>query len=116
MAKYCKFNWYIIILFQFITEIQLSFVAIAENYIELNAFDAKQLQIENNQQVTASSRRGSIQVKAVLSDRVDKGTAFMSFHFADSVTNILTNDALDPITKTPEYDVCSIRVDPLQLS
>ena len=89
---------------------------LSENYIELNAFDAKQLQIENNQQVTASSRRGSIQVKAVLSDRVDKGTAFMSFHFADSVTNILTNDALDPITKTPEYDVCSIRVDPLQLS
>jgi predicted molibdopterin-dependent oxidoreductase YjgC len=62
------------------------------------------------------SRRGSIQVKAVISDRVDKGTTFMSFHFSDSVTNILTNDALDPITKTPEYDVCSVRLDPLEKS
>jgi len=86
---------------------------LSENYVEINPLDAKELDIQDATLVHASSRRGSIKVKAMLSERVYQGTVFMSFHFPDSVTNVLTNDAVDPITKTPEYDVCAIRLDKL---
>jgi len=38
---------------------------------------------------------------------------FMTFHFAESATNILTNTALDPIAKIPEFKVCAVRVEKL---
>jgi len=87
---------------------------LSENYVELNPQDARELGVRGKDQVRVSSRRGSLQVRAVVSDRVGKGHVFMSFHFADSVTNVLTNDALDPITKTPEYDVCAVKVEAVQ--
>jgi formate dehydrogenase alpha subunit len=86
---------------------------LSENYVELNRLDAEKLGILDQGQALVSSRRGSLQVKAVVSERVKPGHVFMSFHFSDSVTNVLTNDALDPITKTPEYDVCSVRLKPV---
>ncbi|GEM_PF-6474282 len=39
------------------------------------------------------------------------GDDFYAFPFPESLTNALTNDALDPIVKTPEYDVCAIRME-----
>jgi len=86
---------------------------LSENYVELNRQDAEKLGILDQGQALVSSRRGNLQVKAVVSERVRPGHVFMSFHFSDSVTNVLTNDALDPITKTPEYDVCSVRLEPV---
>ena len=35
----------------------------------------------------------------------------MSFHFAESPTNVLTNPALDPVAKIPELKVCAVRVE-----
>jgi hypothetical protein len=35
----------------------------------------------------------------------------MDFHFAESPTNILTNAALDPISKAPEYKVCAVKIE-----
>jgi anaerobic selenocysteine-containing dehydrogenase len=35
----------------------------------------------------------------------------MSFHFAESPTNKLTNPAVDPVAKTPELKVCAVRVE-----
>ena len=87
---------------------------LSENYVEVNPLDAEKLGILGQDQVRVSSRRGCLQVRTVVSERVRPGHVFMSFHFSDSVTNVLTNDALDPITKTPEYDVCSVRLDPVE--
>jgi predicted molibdopterin-dependent oxidoreductase YjgC len=87
---------------------------LSENYCEINPQDAQELGIQDRHQIRAVTRRGDIRVKARISDRVYKGTIFMPFHFPDSVTNALTNDALDPITKTPEYDVCSIRIEKIK--
>ncbi|GAH36734.1 unnamed protein product, partial [marine sediment metagenome] len=36
---------------------------------------------------------------------------FMTFHFAESPTNRLTNPALDPVAKIPEYKVCAVRIE-----
>lgn len=35
----------------------------------------------------------------------------MTFHFAESLTNALTNPALDPVSKIPEFKVCAVRVE-----
>ncbi len=40
-----------------------------------------------------------------------KSVVFVTFHFAESPTNLLTNPALDPVAKIPEYKVCSVRVE-----
>jgi predicted molibdopterin-dependent oxidoreductase YjgC len=40
-----------------------------------------------------------------------KGVVFMTFHFAESATNLLTNPALDPVSKIPELKVCAVRVE-----
>jgi predicted molibdopterin-dependent oxidoreductase YjgC len=36
---------------------------------------------------------------------------FMNFHFHEAAVNLLTNPALDPIGKIPEYKVCAVRVE-----
>jgi predicted molibdopterin-dependent oxidoreductase YjgC len=40
-----------------------------------------------------------------------KGVVFMTFHFAESATNLLTNPALDPVSKIPELKFCAVRVE-----
>jgi len=40
-----------------------------------------------------------------------KGIMFMPFHFAECAANILTNNALDPIAKIPEFKACAVKVE-----
>jgi formate dehydrogenase alpha subunit len=82
-----------------------------EGYAEINPREAQKMGIQDGDKVRATSRRGSIEVNARISERVEEGMIFMPFHFSESLTNALTNDALDPIAKTPEYDVCAIRIE-----
>jgi formate dehydrogenase major subunit len=58
-----------------------------------------------------SSRRGEVITKANVTTRVPAGTTFITFHFTETPGNILTNNALDPISKTPEYKVCAVKVE-----
>ncbi|MHB8781132.1 MAG: molybdopterin dinucleotide binding domain-containing protein, partial [Candidatus Geothermincolia bacterium] len=56
------------------------------------------------------TRRGAIELKAKVTGHVLPGTIFVPFHFAESPVNLLTNPALDPVAKIPEYKVCAARV------
>jgi len=40
-----------------------------------------------------------------------EGVIFMSFHFAETATNMLTNPGLDPVAKIPELKVCTVRIE-----
>ena len=60
-----------------------------------------------------TSRRGSVVAAARLTRRSAPGMVFMTFHFAESATNLLTSDAVDPTAKIPEYKVCAVRVERL---
>ena len=82
-----------------------------EELVELNPKDAGALGVEDGDQVTVVSRRGTVSAKAKVTDESPEGTVFMTFHFAESMTNLLTNPALDPVAKIPEYKVCAIRVE-----
>jgi len=84
-----------------------------EEYIEINPKDAMALGIKDGDLVRVISRRGEIEVKARLTNRLQPGQAFMAFHFKDKLVNLLTSPALDLKTMTPEYKVAAIRIQPL---
>ena len=84
-----------------------------EAYVEIHPSDAKQLGIYDGRRVKVSSRRGSIDIKAVISDRPTKGMLFIPFHFREAAANVLTSTALDPIAKIPELKICAVKLEAL---
>ena len=79
--------------------------------IEVNEQDAMHLGLNGNKRVRVTSRRGSIEALADITDRVPPGMVYGNFHFPESSVNELTIAALDPISKIPEYKVCAVRVE-----
>ena len=82
-----------------------------EGYVEINPRDAEQLGVKENHIVKVTSRRGEIETKVTITSRVGEKVVFIPFHFAEAAANILTNAALDPTAKIPEYKVCAVRVE-----
>jgi len=82
-----------------------------EAYIEVHPDDAKQSGIKDGVIVKVSSRRGSIRIKAIISDRPKRGMVFIPFHFKEAAANVLTNTALDPISKIPALKVCAVKLE-----
>jgi formate dehydrogenase alpha subunit len=82
-----------------------------EAVVEINPEDADSLGLSEHETVRITSRRGSVNVKARITDRVPKGEIFMPFHFRKSAANVLTNDALDREAKTPEYKIAAVRIE-----
>jgi len=68
------------------------------------------LHVKDGEMVEVTSRRGKIQAKAKVTEKSDDGVVFMSFHFHEAAANLLTNAALDPVAKIPEYKVCAVKV------
>ena len=82
-----------------------------EGFIEISREDAEKLNVKHGETVKVSSRRGSIETKALVTRRIDQGSVFMPFHFIESCANILTNPAHDPICKIPELKVCAVNIE-----
>jgi predicted molibdopterin-dependent oxidoreductase YjgC len=78
---------------------------------DLNPEDAGRLNVEDGGWVRVTSRRGSLVSRVAVSDCVQPGMIFMPLHFEEAPANLLTNTAMDPISKTPEYKVCAVRVE-----
>jgi formate dehydrogenase major subunit/formate dehydrogenase alpha subunit len=85
-----------------------------EALVEINPKDAGKARISDGQLLQVASRRGEITAKAQVTDRVEPGLIFATFHFPESAANFLTNPALDPQAKIPEYKVCAVRVAAVQ--
>lgn len=82
-----------------------------EERVEINPDDAARLGVNDGDWLHITSRRGQVDARAWVTDRVGRGVVFMTFHFADALSNILTNTALDPVAKIPELKVCAVRVE-----
>jgi anaerobic selenocysteine-containing dehydrogenase len=80
-------------------------------YAEIHPDDAARIGVRHGQKVRITTRRGSIATTAVLTTRVSPGTVFTPFHFSEAKANTLTNPALDPVSKIPEFKVCAARVE-----
>ncbi len=83
---------------------------VPEELIEISPADARRLKIESGEFVNVSSRRGEVKVKAKVTDRSQKGVVFMTFHHPEVLTNLLTSEHRDPITGTPEYKACAVKI------
>ncbi len=81
-----------------------------EPFVEIHPRDAKKRDIAHGDRVRVVSRRGEIEVRAIVSRQVRPGCIWMPLHFAEARANVLTNDAGDPITGTAEYKVCAAEV------
>ena len=84
---------------------------VPEGEIQINEEDGMQLGIASGDMIHVTSRRGEVTGKASLTDKLPRGMVFMNFHFAEVPTNALTNDAVDPVAKIPEYKVAAVRVE-----
>ena len=80
-------------------------------FVEVNPADAAELGIRDGDRVKVSSRRGSVELEARVTERVGKGVIFIPFHFAEAAANLLTNPALDPVAKIPELKACSAKLE-----
>jgi nitrate reductase (cytochrome) len=80
-------------------------------YVEINPDDAKQWGIKNKDKVKLTTKRGSLTVEAKVIDRTRQGTIFVPWHWPESLTNILTIDAVDPGSFEPEYKVAACKVE-----
>lgn len=79
--------------------------------VDINPQDAQKLEINEEGLVRVSSRRGEVKGKAHITDQVPQGVIFMTFHFDEQPTNLLTNPAMDPRSHTPEFKVCAVNVE-----
>ena len=79
--------------------------------VELSPADARALGVREGDQVRVTSRRNSMLIAARISDRVRHRQVFVPFHFREAAANLLTNPALDPYAKIPEFKVCAVRVE-----
>jgi len=82
-----------------------------ECFVEISAQDALTYDLEEGDLLKVSSRRGEILTKAKISEMAVEGTIFIPFHYATAAANMLTNAALDPTAKIPEYKVCAVRIE-----
>ena len=79
-------------------------------FVEISANDAARLNLTNGTMVDVLSRRGKITARIAISTKAVDGTLFIPFHFAKAAANRLTNAALDPVAKIPEFKVCAINI------
>jgi formate dehydrogenase alpha subunit len=85
--------------------------------IEVNPDDAAKLGVnghdgaDRRSRIKVTSRRGSIEAEAWVTDRVPPGMVYANFHFPEASANQLTIAALDPVAKIPEYKVCAVKVE-----
>jgi formate dehydrogenase major subunit len=84
---------------------------VPEGFVEVNPNDAENLDIKDGEVVSVSSRRGSIRIKAKVTEKTKPNVVFIPFHFFEACANVLTNDALDPVCKIPEYKVCACKIE-----
>jgi formate dehydrogenase major subunit len=79
----------------------------------LHPDDLARLGVAPGALVRLSTRRGSIVLAARADEGIARGTVFVPFAYAEAAANLLTNPALDPHGKIPEFKFCAVRVDPL---
>ncbi len=82
-----------------------------EELLEISPVDAEKLGIKTGDTIKATSRRGSITLKAWVTKRSAPGVTWCSFHFTEACGNVLTIDKFDSVTETAEYKACAISIE-----
>lgn len=86
--------------------------AFPEARVEIHPADADIHGIRNDDPVRVTSRRGEVVLRATVTEKTTVGVVFIPWHFHEAAANLLTNDALDPQAKIPEFKACAVQVFP----
>ena len=81
----------------------------AECYVEINPADARDRGVSEGDTVTVFSRRGTVEVDAVVTDTVKPGEIFMPMHYPE--TNLLTFPSFDKYSFEPAYKYAAVQVE-----
>ncbi len=85
-------------------------------YLEINRVDAYLLKLKDGDIALVESKRGKVQVKATVSDAINKGVVFLPMHWGKVLgndfgrANNLTTNIIDPISKEPDFKFSAVRV------
>ncbi|WP_353193164.1 formate dehydrogenase subunit alpha [Pandoraea pnomenusa] len=85
----------------------------AEDRLEVHPHDAEERGIKDGDWVGIQSRAGETVLRAVVSDRMQPGVVYTTFHFPESGANVITTDNSDWATNCPEYKVTAVQVTPV---
>ena len=72
--------------------------------------DMKKIGVEEGDLISVESRRGKINVYVRRDDGLQQGQIFIPFCYVESAANLLTNAALDPDAKIPEFKFCAVKI------
>jgi formate dehydrogenase major subunit len=92
----------------------LQVLADEPGYVQISVADAERLGIRDQELTWVASRRGKVMSRAAVSDRVNAGAVYMTYHWWVGACNELTIDHLDAISKTPEYKYCAVKVEKIE--
>ena len=79
--------------------------------MQISSEDAQNLGLSDGDKVKVSSRRGSLETRVQITDHVSPGLICMSFHFAESAVNILTDNAICNISVIPGTKVSAVQIE-----
>jgi formate dehydrogenase major subunit len=82
----------------------------AEDRLEIHPHDAEQRGVKDGDWVGIASRAGDTVLRALLSDRMQPGVVYTTFHFPGSGANVITTENSDWATNCPEYKVTAVEV------
>ena len=82
----------------------------SEDRLELHPHDAEQRGIKDSDWVGITSRAGETVLRATITERVQPGVVYTTFHFPESGANVITTDNSDWATNCPEYKVTAVQV------
>lgn len=77
--------------------------------ISVHPEDLAKLGVEPGELITIESRRGKVTAYARVELGIQKGSMFMAFCYNEASANLITNEALDPLAKIPEFKFCAIK-------
>eukprot|EP01037_Dinobryon_pediforme_P013419 gene13419-13533_t len=81
-----------------------------EDILEIHPFDAEQRGIKDGDLVSLASRAGDTALHAMISERMQPGVVYTTFHHANTGANVVTTDNSDWATNCPEYKVTAVEV------
>ena len=82
----------------------------SEDVLELHPHDAQERGVKDGDWVGIESRAGRTVLRALISERMQAGVVYTTFHFPESGANVITTDASDWATNCPEYKVTAVQV------
>jgi formate dehydrogenase major subunit len=85
----------------------------SEDRLEIHPHDAQERNIKDGDWVGIQSRAGETVLRATVTERIQPGVVYTTFHFPESGANVITTDSSDWATNCPEYKVTAVQVMPV---